>query len=239
MQCSDRACDGLCAVHAKLIARSVGTNPALALPLFLGSASAASSTWTERVGLAFGALAESCVDLTGALALAAQVFDGDQAGAGGGDAGAAAAADAGEDGVRLDESALKARAEYEATEEYKIVHAMPIFSTLNEDQMRKVAEMLTREHFARNASLIRVGAAGTRLYLKVQGTIKIIARGKHVADISNPGVLGEISILDDVPTTAGCVAKDDTWAWCFSRCVCSLVRAPVRAVLKPATPARC
>ena len=152
------------------------------------------------------------------------MLDGDAVGAvGGGEGpgGAAAAVDAGEDDGRLDEAALKARAEYEATEEYKIVHAMPIFSTLDEEQMRKVAEMLTREHFARNASLIRVGAAGTRLYLKVQGTIKIIARGKHVADISNPAVLGEISILDDVPTTAGCVAKDDTWAWCFSRCVCS------------------
>ena len=72
MRCSDRACDGLCAVHATLVARSVGTNPALALPLFLGSGSAASATWTERVGVAFAALAESCVDLTGALALAAQ-----------------------------------------------------------------------------------------------------------------------------------------------------------------------
>ena len=50
-----------------------------------------------------------------------------------------------------------------------------------------------------------------------KGTIKIIVRGKHVIDMKDPKVLGEISILDDVPTTAGCVAKDDSWAWCLAR----------------------
>ena len=65
-----------------------------------------------------------------------------------------------------DEAAFAAQAS--KSDEYRIVHEMPIFSTLTGPEKRRVVDMLTHEHFAPNVSLIRVGAPGTRLFLNVK-----------------------------------------------------------------------
>ena len=63
----------MCNVHLDVLARAVRSRSTLQLPLILG----ADDQWAERVAVAYTMMVECCVDLIGALALAAQVIDGD------------------------------------------------------------------------------------------------------------------------------------------------------------------
>jgi CRP-like cAMP-binding protein len=71
------------------------------------------------------------------------------------------------------------------------------------------------QSFAPGEAVIRDGDAGGRLFILLDGSLRIEKDGVPVAAVTDPGVcVGEMSVLLDVPATADVVAAESTTVAC-------------------------
>jgi signal-transduction protein with cAMP-binding, CBS, and nucleotidyltransferase domain len=95
--------------------------------------------------------------------------------------------------------------------------SIPLFAPLEAGERQRAVDMLVRRYFSEGETLIRVGEVGTRLFLSVKGNVKVFIGGKQISIIENPALLGEKSVIDDVLTTAKCIAAQRISAYCLDR----------------------
>ncbi|TME70321.1 MAG: cyclic nucleotide-binding domain-containing protein, partial [Chloroflexi bacterium] len=91
---------------------------------------------------------------------------------------------------------------------------VPLFSTLTLDQLSSIDSLMVTRHYVRGESVFRKGDAGSELYLVVEGEIRVhLDRdGREVTLVRHGpgGVVGEMSVFDDQPRSAGAQAATDT-----------------------------
>ena len=91
-----------------------------------------------------------------------------------------------------------------------VLRAVPLFSSVPDDQLRTLAMVVTRKSLARGATVMVAGDQTDSLYIILSGRLKVMmsdAEGKEVIlSILGPGeFFGEMGLIDDSPRSASVV----------------------------------
>ncbi|MGH2510563.1 MAG: Crp/Fnr family transcriptional regulator [Ktedonobacteraceae bacterium] len=93
-----------------------------------------------------------------------------------------------------------------------------LFSGLDKKELRHIANSCQERKFSAGSILMQQGDTGAGLFVLIGGKVKITQTaepGGAVVDLGTAGsgdVLGEISLLDDLPRSATVTAVEDTTA---------------------------
>jgi CRP/FNR family cyclic AMP-dependent transcriptional regulator len=91
------------------------------------------------------------------------------------------------------------------------LRAVPLFSSIGDEQLRMLATVFSRRSAARGAMIMAAGDPTDSLYIVLSGRLKVMmsdADGKEVIlNILGPGeFFGEMGLIDDSPRSASVVA---------------------------------
>ncbi len=91
-----------------------------------------------------------------------------------------------------------------------VLRAVPLFSSVPDEQLRTLATVVTRKSLARGATVMVAGDQTDSLYIVLAGRLKVMmsdAEGKEVIlSILGPGeFFGEMGLIDDSPRSASVV----------------------------------
>jgi CRP/FNR family cyclic AMP-dependent transcriptional regulator len=91
-----------------------------------------------------------------------------------------------------------------------VLRAVPLFSSVPDEQLRTLATVVTRKSLARGATVMVAGDLTDSLYIVLAGRLKVMmsdAEGKEVIlSILGPGeFFGEMGLIDDSPRSASVV----------------------------------
>jgi CRP/FNR family cyclic AMP-dependent transcriptional regulator len=94
-----------------------------------------------------------------------------------------------------------------------LLHNVPLFAGLDEDQLSVLVRMMVRKSFSRNAVVIRAGDPTDSLYIVINGRLKVLMsdeQGREVIlSMLGPGeFFGEMGLLDDRPRSANVVSVE-------------------------------
>jgi CRP-like cAMP-binding protein len=84
---------------------------------------------------------------------------------------------------------------------------VPIFSDLSPKEVRRLLRSTEEYSYPEGAVFVKEGARSEQLFVLLEGTAKVIRRGRTVARIHAGDFFGEISLLDGQPRTATVVAE--------------------------------
>jgi CRP-like cAMP-binding protein len=96
-----------------------------------------------------------------------------------------------------------------------LLRKIGLFKDLPDDSLRAVARRLERQRLAGGEVLFHMGDPGNALYVIDRGRVKIVIKdssgGELVLNQLGPGeALGEVSLLDEAPRSAGVIAAEPT-----------------------------
>jgi CRP-like cAMP-binding protein len=101
----------------------------------------------------------------------------------------------------------------------------PLFEGLPQSHLRKIAKVSTSWRGRAGDELVKEGAAGSTLYVIVDGEAKVTKNGRTVKRLGRGDFVGEMAILTKAPRSASVVAETDV--------VCLVLSATnLRKVLK-------
>jgi CRP/FNR family cyclic AMP-dependent transcriptional regulator len=84
--------------------------------------------------------------------------------------------------------------------------AVPLFADCSKRELRLVAKTAIIEPRAPGATLIAEGESGDDAYVILQGTCRVTRKGRKVAEVTEGGVVGELSMLNRAPRNATVIA---------------------------------
>jgi CRP/FNR family cyclic AMP-dependent transcriptional regulator len=92
-----------------------------------------------------------------------------------------------------------------------VLRAVPLFSSVPDEQLRALATVVTRKSVTRGATIMVAGDQTDSLYIILSGRLKVMmsdAEGKEVIlSILGPGeFFGEMGLIDDSPRSASVLA---------------------------------
>jgi CRP/FNR family cyclic AMP-dependent transcriptional regulator len=103
-----------------------------------------------------------------------------------------------------------------------LLRNVPLFSGLEEKDLRLLQQMGVRRTFPKHTVLIQEGSHGDSLYLIISGRVKVFLDNQEGKEITlallGPGdFVGEMALIDDEPRSAGVVTLDTCVLMVFSR----------------------
>jgi CRP/FNR family transcriptional regulator, cyclic AMP receptor protein len=90
-------------------------------------------------------------------------------------------------------------------ETVKMLAKVPIFASLKEKDVGKIAQIGLDRPFAAGQQLVKQGEKGIGFYLILSGTVEVSSGGKSLATLGPGQFFGEMALLDDQPRTADVV----------------------------------
>lgn len=89
-----------------------------------------------------------------------------------------------------------------------------LFHGLSDEGLRRVGAIASEERYARGHVIFREGDLGDKLYLILEGKIRISRQvpgmGEEALAVLGPGeAFGEMSLFDDVPRSADAIVNDN------------------------------
>jgi len=90
------------------------------------------------------------------------------------------------------------------------LRSVPLFSSLGGEDLRAVAEVLSSRSYASGETVLERGERGDELFVIAQGEIVVRDRKQKLATLGPRDFFGELSVLDEEPRSADCVASKDT-----------------------------
>ncbi len=96
-----------------------------------------------------------------------------------------------------------------------LVKAVPIFSDLDDEEIKKVAEIGINQKFSKNGIVFLEDEEGAALFIIISGKVKIVRTdddgGEVILSILGKGdFFGEMAILDGLPRSATVVSIDNS-----------------------------
>lgn len=90
----------------------------------------------------------------------------------------------------------------------KVLHLknVTLFQDVLAEDLVTIARVANEHRFAAGEQLIRQGVPGEATYVVVEGEVKVTRGDQTLATVGPGAVLGEMSVVSDVPTSADCVA---------------------------------
>jgi hypothetical protein len=91
---------------------------------------------------------------------------------------------------------------------------VPLFSTLTLEQLSSIDRLMVTRHYVKGESIFRKGDVGAELYVVLEGEIRVhLDHDGHEVTLARHGpskVVGEMSVFDDQPRSAGAQATENT-----------------------------
>jgi CRP-like cAMP-binding protein len=83
---------------------------------------------------------------------------------------------------------------------------VPIFSDLTPRELRRLLRSTEEYAYPEGAVFVKEGARSEQLFVLLEGSARVVRRGRTVARLYGGDFFGEISLLDGLPRTATVVA---------------------------------
>ena len=99
---------------------------------------------------------------------------------------------------------------FEAMEGVELVQKLPLFRTLTFDETRTLFSIARTETKKKGDVVIEEDSLGSALYIVRKGSVRITRKGAEIARRGVGELLGEMSLIDEVLTSARVVADEDT-----------------------------
>ena len=93
-------------------------------------------------------------------------------------------------------------------EQSELLGRVPLFEDLPKRHLREIAKVSAARRFAADDELVKEGSAGSVCFLIVEGSAKVVRRGRTVKQLGPGDFFGEMSILTTAPRTASVVARE-------------------------------
>jgi len=94
-------------------------------------------------------------------------------------------------------------------EKVLFLKSVDLFSQIPGEELAQIAEVVREVNFAKGEVIISQGDIGDRLYLIIDGKVKVMVDGRQVAELGERECFGEMSILDAEPRSASVIAESD------------------------------
>ena len=99
-----------------------------------------------------------------------------------------------------------------------ILRQSHLFEGLEDGQMERIALLFEERSWKAGEVIIEEGKAGERLFIIVDGVVMITTKlGGEMAILKAVTTVGEVSLVDDRPTTANVIAQTDVRAIALSK----------------------
>jgi CRP/FNR family cyclic AMP-dependent transcriptional regulator len=103
-----------------------------------------------------------------------------------------------------------------------LLRALPIFAVLDEDELVRVSELCEERVFAPGEYIFREGEPGTRLFVIVEGEVRISrdipGAGEEALAVLKPGaVFGEMAVFDRSDRSTDAISNGGTRSQTLSR----------------------
>jgi CRP-like cAMP-binding protein len=103
-----------------------------------------------------------------------------------------------------------------------LLRSVPLFKDLDDAELAEVAELCRQERFRSGEFIFREGESGNRLYLIVEGDVRISrdvpGSGEEALAILKPGALfGEMAVFDRSERSTHAISNGGTTALTISR----------------------
>lgn len=95
----------------------------------------------------------------------------------------------------------------------EVIAQVPLFSGLSDRELRVLASNCRERDYAAGAALLRQGETGVGLFIITGGVVRVTQQGddgnvRDLGTFERGAVLGEMSLLDDLPRTATVTALE-------------------------------
>jgi len=106
--------------------------------------------------------------------------------------------------------------------EKNLLHQIPIFSCLQDDELDRLMGMAVRKRFPRNTVLLSAGDITDSLYVILSGKVKTVITDENgreiILSISGPGeYFGEMALIDGEPRSATIITREACQLLIFSK----------------------
>jgi CRP/FNR family transcriptional regulator, cyclic AMP receptor protein len=86
----------------------------------------------------------------------------------------------------------------------------PLFAALPKRHLRQLARVSGVMHRDEGSTVVKEGAAGSVFFVILDGRVKVVRKGRELAQLKAGDFFGEMSLLDDQPRTASVITEEPT-----------------------------
>ena len=79
---------------------------------------------------------------------------------------------------------------------------IPIFSDVDDDELKKVGASAESVEFSERAEILREGGVSRALLAIEEGTVEVTRRGEHIANLGRGDIFGEAGVVNDAVRNA-------------------------------------
>ena len=92
----------------------------------------------------------------------------------------------------------------------RLFDKVPIFSTLSERQLRRLARDFRERNYPVGAPIVHQGEIGPGFYLIVEGRVEVRRKDRRLATLGPGQFFGEMALFEDEPRSADVIAAEPT-----------------------------
>ena len=89
---------------------------------------------------------------------------------------------------------------------FESLSSVPLFANLSARQVRKIARSTNEDRYEAGDTIVREGGHTATLFVILEGTAKVVRKGRVIARRIPGEFFGEISMIDERPRLASVVA---------------------------------
>ena len=93
-----------------------------------------------------------------------------------------------------------------------LLKSVPLFASCSKAELRELAATADEVDLREGHVLVREGRPGREFFVLVDGTVRVAAKGRKLADLKGGDWFGEIALLTKVPRTATVTATSSVRA---------------------------
>jgi len=93
--------------------------------------------------------------------------------------------------------------------------SLPIFSGMSQRTLKHLLRRTTVDEYPAGVTMIREGAHGDTMFVMLEGTARVVRRGKVVYVLQPGEIFGEFAAIDSRPRTADVIAESPVRALVF------------------------
>jgi CRP/FNR family transcriptional regulator, cyclic AMP receptor protein len=91
----------------------------------------------------------------------------------------------------------------------EVLHQVPLFAELGQEDLEKVARLFKRRHFSEGETVTKEGSGGAAFFLIESGEADVTVRGKRRPPLTAGAHFGEVALIDGKERSATITASDD------------------------------
>ena len=91
----------------------------------------------------------------------------------------------------------------------ELVQRTPLFQPLNFDETRRLFKIARVERHAAGSTLVEANAIGQALFIVKEGNVRVVRDGAVIGALGPGELFGEMSLVDDLFTSASVAAETD------------------------------